>query len=225
MVLFVGALAQSAVGLGFGLVSIPFLVALLGPHEAIRTVVLLALPLAASILIRDRRGLQARSAGMLFIPAAIAIFALAPLVRQASTSSLAITAGVLTLVAVGLLASGLRAEGLGGRRGAIIAGLISGGMNVVSGIGGPPVALYAVNAGWPPASIRPTLNLYFIMIGSITLLALGLPVLRPELLIGVAVGWLTGGWLMRRAPENILRNAVLAVAAAGGLLAIVQALP
>lgn len=222
-VLFFGAVAQSAVGLGFGLVSLPFLVMLMGPHQAIRTMILLALPLALLILVRDRSGLRAREAGLLYLPAGTVILLLGPIVRDAPQAFLAVAAGVFTLLAVSLLALGVRSKWLGGTIGAFLAGVVSGAMNVVSGIGGPPAALYAVNAGWTPSSIRPTLNMYFILIGTTTLLTLGLPEIRPILLSGVVAGWFAGGILAARVNEALLRNAVLAVAAVGGILAIAGA--
>lgn len=223
-VLFFGAVAQSAVGLGFGLVSLPFLVMLMGPHEAIRTMVLLALPLALLILLRDRSGLQAREAGLLYLPAGTVILLLGPIVKDAPQTFLAVAAGVFTLLAVGLLAVGVRSKWLGGTIGAFLAGVVSGAMNVVAGIGGPASALYAVNAGWSPSSIRPTLNMYFILIGTTTLITLGLPEIRPILLTGVFAGWFAGGILVARVSEALLRHAVLAVAALGGVLAIARAI-
>ncbi len=102
-------------------------------------------------------------------------------------------------------------------------------MNVVAGIGGPPVALYALNAGWRPERARPTLQSIFLVANLVALVSLGLPrgralALGPALLAALAAGWLTGRAVARKVPDGAVRGATLAVAALGGVVAAADAL-
>ena len=106
------------------------------------------------------------------------------------------------------------------------AGTVSSAMNVVSGVGGPAVAMYAVNARWPPHAMRPTLQLYFLGLNVVSLAALGLAV--PEgattvaLLVALGAGLLLGLRVARRLPAHAIRGAVLGLAIVGGMVAIVR---
>jgi uncharacterized membrane protein YfcA len=94
-------------------------------------------------------------------------------------------------------------------------------MNVVSGMSGPPVVLYAVNAGWPPDRARPTLQLYFLGLNSTALAVLGWPARLPlTVLPGVAVGLLLGAVLARRPSDGLVRWVTLIIAGVGSLLAV-----
>jgi hypothetical protein len=110
-----------------------------------------------------------------------------------------------------------------GAAGAVVAGFVSAAMNVIAAIGGPAVALYAVNAGWEPARARSTLQFYFFFLGVVGLLSLGLP--SPSLvlavgMVGLVAGWVAGTALAPRVPDRVVRLAVLGVASAGGVVAI-----
>jgi hypothetical protein len=102
-------------------------------------------------------------------------------------------------------------------------------MNVVGSIGGPALALYSVNADWPPERARPTLQVIFLTTNLVAMASLGLPgahagVRWPLLLAALALGWAAGLGLHRVVPGGAARGATLAVAALGGAVAVVRAL-
>jgi uncharacterized membrane protein YfcA len=103
----------------------------------------------------------------------------------------------------------------------------SAATNVVAAIGGPPVALYAANAGWAADTTRATLQLYFLVLNVVALAALGLPEVGPALLgasaAALAVGLLAGAPLARRVPEQAARRTTLGLAGLGGLAVLVRA--
>ena len=98
-------------------------------------------------------------------------------------------------------------------------------MNVVAGISGPPVVLFALNAAWPPERTRPTMQLFFLGLNALTLVSLGWPHhLPPGLVVGFAAGWLTARLLGHRPSTTAVQTGTLALAAAGSALAIVRGL-
>lgn len=215
-----GAATQAIIGIGFSLVSAPFLVAVLGAHEGIRSSIILSAVLNAVMYLRHRAEARPRDVAWILGPAMVATPLFALVVRRLPGRTLEVMAGVAVLVAVALLAGGVRVARARGRGGAVAAGIASAGMNVVASIGGPPVALYAVNADWPPRSARATLQLYFLCLNAAAIVGLGF--LRPEpvLFPAMAAGWAVGSVLDRYVPDRVATRAMLTVAAAGALFAI-----
>lgn len=211
-------------GIGFALVCGPFLVTALGPKEGVRTTIFLSIIVNVLVLAPEWRASRVRYAAALFVPSAVALPLFARLVRDVDPKALAVAAGGLAIASAAALAVGIRSARLGGAVGAIAAGVVSAGMNVVAGIGGPPGAIYAINAGWPPAATRATLQTYFFALNVLTLLVVGLPRLDAGPFAGLALGWATGLLVSRRLPAGRVRTATLALAAAGGALAIMRAL-
>lgn len=218
-----GACAQAISGIGFALVCAPFLVAAEGSHQGVRLTILLSAVLNAFMVVHARRHVRIADAALLLAPAAVATGLTAVVVRRLPERTLAFAAGLVIVVAVAALASGLRVARARGRGGALVAGAVSGSMNVVSGVGGPPVALYAVNAGWPPRTARPTLQAYFFCINVVALVGLGLPDIPPALFAAMAVGWAVGAVLDRWVPDRFATAAILTVSAAGGVVTLIRA--
>lgn len=218
-----GAVAQAVTGLGFALVCTPFLVALIGPVDGVRTSLLLSTVLNLVMLSRTGRLVLVREGSLVLVPAVAVTPFVAWAVRDADTDLLSVLTGAATLAAALVLAAGVRFARATGRAGAIGAGLVSGATNAVAGIGGPPVALYAVNAGWPPYRARPTMQSVFLATSAVALLARGFPPFRPSLFAGLGAGWLVGALLDRHVDDRLALRLTLAVAAAGGLVAIIRA--
>jgi hypothetical protein len=85
--------------------------------------------------------------------------------------------------------------------------------------------LFAVNAGWPPAMARPTMQLFFLGLNLVTIASLGRPDRFPLAVVaGFAVGVVAGALMVGRWPEAAVRRATLALAAAGSVLAIARGL-
>ncbi len=219
-----GAAAQAVTGIGFALICGPFLVTTLGAREGVRMTVFLSAIVNAMVLLPEWRATRVRYALALLIPAAASLPLFARLVRGADPDVLAVAAGSLAIAGAAALAVGVRSARLVGPVGAAGAGVVSAAMNVVAGIGGPAAAVYAVNAGWPPAVTRATLQTYFLALNIVTLLALGMPVVESGPFLGLAAGWVAGTLLAKRLPDGPVRTTTLALAAAGGVLAIARAI-
>jgi len=221
-----GALAQAVTGFGFALVCAPFLVALLGALNGIRLTLVLSAAVDLVILAPEARRVEGATGLLLALPALAVVPPAAWVARHLDTGLLAVVAGSLIVTAAAVLAAGWRVERLSGRLGALCAGAVAGVMNTVAGTGGPSMAMWAANAGWPVARARPTFQAAFLVINLAGLATLGLPPLHlvglP--LLGLAAGAAAGAILARRLPEPAVRRAALALAAVGGAAAIARGL-
>jgi uncharacterized membrane protein YfcA len=224
----VGSLAQSVSGIGFGLVCTPLLVADLGPHNGVRLSIALSLAVNLLVLVRDHEHASASDALLLLVPAGLVTPLTAALIRHAPDRALEAAAGGIAVLGAAALGSGLRVRSAHGRVGAVVAGAISGASNVTAGIGGPPVALYAANAGWSAATTRGTLQVFFAGINTVALLSLGTPDVRHEqwltAALAMAAGLVLGSRLATRTSEQVARRLTLALAGVGGLAVLVPAL-
>jgi uncharacterized membrane protein YfcA len=223
----VAAAGQAITAIGFSLVAVPFVSIAVGPAAAVPTMNLLAGGLNLVMLIHERRHADWRRALQLFIPAAVAIPIVGILIKRLDADALSIINGVAILAATALLATGWRAASLRGRRGAVLAGAVSGGMNVATSVGGPPVAMYAINAEWPTASYRPTVQAYFLAINLMSFAVRGLPHVKqaslfPAFAVAMLIGWIGGVRIARRVDDHVVRNLLLAIAAAGGAVALMR---
>ncbi len=222
-----GAVAQGVTGLGFSLVSAPILIAFLGAREGVRTALVLSTILNLVLLVRTHRAVLVREGSLLLVPAVATTPLLAWASRRIDGRVLTLAAGVLTVASAAALLAGLRWHRGRAAPAGIAAGIISAAMNVVGSIGGPALALYSVNAGWPPERARPTLQVIFLASNVVAIVSLGLPTFDRTwwaLLTAITVGWSVGLRVSRAVPEGAARVATLGVAALGGLVAVARAL-
>lgn len=223
-----GALAQAVGGLGFALVCGPLLVALLGPFQGVRLAVALSLVLNLLLLVRLRRDVDPRAAVLLLVPSVLATPVFARLARVLPERPAAGLAGGVVLAGTLLLAGGLRWPAAGGRAGMVASSLLAAGTNIIAGVGGPPVALWAENAGWAVAPQRATLQAYFLGTNAVAITFLGLPTAGPGVFLSCLAALLSGALLgplvLRRISEITARRITLTLAAAGGAWVLLKAL-
>ena len=220
----VGAAAQAVTGFAFSLVCAPVLVVAMGARPGVQLTNLLAIVINLSLLAREWPGVRIGDAVGLLIPAVAVTPAAAYVVHRTDAGVLSVVAGCLIAASAVALAAGVRVARLSGVGGAVIAGAISSVMNTAGGVGGPAAAMYGTNASWPPESVRPTLQLYFLGLNVVTVVALGparVPVgVAAAILAALAGGLVIGSLLARRLPAGVVRRAILALSFLGGLVAI-----
>lgn len=223
-----GSLVQGSVGFGFSLVAAPLLTLVypgLVPGPA--TVASAALNLLTLYRTRggpaDWRGVRWAGVGLISGTLAAGV-----MLAQLSDHLLAVTVGVLVLVAVGVSLAGVRV-----RRNVpslLTIGTVSGFMGTVATVGGPAMALAYQHD--PGPVIRATLNRFF-LVGTVIAIAVLIPaghLDREHLLAGlamvpgVAVGYLFSQRLHRRVDAGWARPAVLAVAAISSAAVLVREL-
>jgi uncharacterized membrane protein YfcA len=221
-----GAATHAVTGLGFSIVCVPAFTLVYGGRDGVRLANVLTLGVNALVLAREGRHADLRRVATLLAPATATAAVAAVAVHRANPDVLSVIAGTLVLAAVAALALGKRAPALSGTGGAVLAGAMSGAMNVVAGIGGPTVASYASNADWPAERLRPTLASYFLGLNAVSVAARGAPRISAGLLIAFAVAMLVGflaGVVWRSAIDaRKLQRITLLLAGAGAVAAIVK---
>jgi uncharacterized membrane protein YfcA len=220
-----GSIASVVAGFGFALVCSPFLVAAYGAPEGVQINLLVSGILSVLLLATGWEHLDRASTLRLLVPAGVASVALGIPLRGAETDVLSAVAGGLCLIGVAVVAFGRPLHRVTSRVGTAIVGAVSGAMNVVAGISGPPVIMFGAVIGWTPKVARSTLQAYFLGINIIALATLGLPGHVPGLVVAaMVVGLLVGRPLADRVPPQHVRSAGLSLAAIGSVLAVVRGL-
>ncbi|MDC0767490.1 sulfite exporter TauE/SafE family protein [Streptomyces sp. HD] len=223
-IVLLGSCVQWLTGMGFALVAVPALVLLLGPAQG---VVLANCTCGAISVVGLASGWrQVRPAAMLPLCAAAACTVPAGTwtTRQLPEPVLLLLMGGLVTIAVLLVMRGARLPALRGTKGAVAAGAVGGFMNSAAGVGGPPVSLYAVNAGWTVREFVPNAQFYGVVVNVFSLAVNGVPELRAgrwvTVVAAMVTGGLIGGWLAGRTSERRARLMVLGLALAGGVVTV-----
>ncbi|WP_092010908.1 sulfite exporter TauE/SafE family protein [Brevibacterium siliguriense] len=233
---FLGALSQRVTGMGFGLVSGPFLVLLLDPFSGVILVNICGIIASFSVFVRTFAEVEWPPFRHLALGAVIGTVPGALLSSSMPTPPLQILIGALIVVS---LISSLTLGKLGrsipanfGTR--LTAGLFSGAMSAAAGAGGPAVSAYAVLTTWEQRSFAATLQ-PFLVVGTASAVVMKVIIdggAWPQLEIGVwiglglvLVGGLVGGdRLARHIDVAIARIGMLVLAFGGGIAALVKGL-
>ncbi|MER6071549.1 sulfite exporter TauE/SafE family protein [Streptomyces sp. NPDC001817] len=223
-IVLLGGCVQWLTGMGFALVAVPALVLLLGPADG----VVLANCAAGAISVVGLAGGWRRVRPAAMVPLCLAAACTVPLgawtTRQLPRPVLLLTMGALVTAAVLLVMRGARLPALGGGKGAVTAGALGGFMNAAAGVGGPPVSLYALNAGWTVREFVPNAQFYGVAVNAFSIAANGTPRLTgvqwAATVGALATGALLGHAIAGRVPEHRARHLVLLLALAGGATAV-----
>ncbi|WP_328359944.1 sulfite exporter TauE/SafE family protein [Streptomyces sp. NBC_00445] len=223
-VVLLASCVQWLTGMGFALVAVPALVLLLGPGEGVALVNCAAGVICVVGLAVGWRRVRVGAMVPLCAAAACTVPVGTWVTRQLPEAELMLVLGGLVTVAVLLVMRGARMPALRGTGGAVAAGAVGGFMNSAAGVGGPPMSLYAVNAGWAVRDFVPNALFYGVVVNAFSVAANGVPRMDRAQWVVVAVAMIVGalaGWaLAGRVPERRVRALVLALALAGGLGAV-----
>ncbi len=223
-----GSVVQGSVGFGFSLIAAPLL-ALIHPGLVPGAATISSTALNLMTLYRTRggptdwRGVRWAGAGL--VPGTVAAGALLAVM---SAHDVAVTVGVLVLVAVLLSLAGLNVRKTAPSLLAV--GVVSGFMGTAATVGGPPMAMAYQRD--PGPVIRATLNRFFLA-GTVLTVAVLIPAGRLGVdhlwaglatVPGVAVGFGLSGRLHRHIDRGRARPAVLAVAALSSMAVLIREL-
>ncbi|MBO0607523.1 sulfite exporter TauE/SafE family protein [Myceligenerans salitolerans] len=167
LAILVGGSLQRVTGMGFGLVAGPFIVLLVGPLQGVLLVNVVGAVMALLIIGRVLRGVDWRRYAWLAAASVAVSVPAALLLRGASSAALEVGIGVLVVGAMtlALVTSRLRGErrrfAARDPRPLLVTGVASGFGSVAAGIGGPPLAVYAVLDRWDPRSFAATAQPFF----------------------------------------------------------------
>ena len=223
-IVLLGSSVQWLTGMGFALVAVPALVLLLGPADGVVLANCASGAICVVGLAGGRRHVRPGAMVPLCVAAACTVPAGTWVTRQLPEPVLLLTMGVLVTVAVLLVMRGARIPALRGRRGAVAAGAVGGFMNSAAGVGGPPVSLYAVNAGWTVREFVPNAMFYGVVVNAFSVASNGIPELSgarwASVAVAMTVGALIGRGLAGRLSEQRARLLVLSLALVGGVTAV-----
>jgi hypothetical protein len=219
--------------MGFALVASPLVVILLGPFDGVLVINLCGVLSALLIIPRVWRHIEWRTLVWLSVPAVVAIVPGSLLVTRLPGAVMQLGVGVLVIVALTATLLIRRAEHVvPARPAAIVAGAASGFMNTAAGVGGPAVSIYAVIMRWPQVNFAATLQPYFVIVGTASLVtkaifsdgqlpdldAVSWIVIVSSLLAGLALGEV----LNKHVSHRVARIAVIIVAYIGGTVAVID---
>lgn len=223
----IGATIQGGVGFGMNLVTVPVL-ALVAPESLPAAVIVLGIPVSASMLRYDLRALDTAGLGWLIggrLPGSL--FG-AWIVATVSTNTLQAVVGLILLL---IVAASAVSPPVPVRPATQLAtGVVSGITGTSAGIGGPPVALLYQRSTGP--TIRATLAASFLVGTFMSLIVLGISgsVTRSQLLLGITLapfvlmGVIVGRRFHAALERGWMRRAVLGFAAISALVVLIDAL-
>lgn len=219
---FVGASTQRISGMGFALVSSPFLVMVLGPHEGVMLVNLLGACSSLLIFAQVFRQVEYKKVLILLIPAMLMTLPGAWVAAALDGPLLSVIISIMVILA---LASSFMIRNLPMAQSkslAVGAGAVSGFMSVTAGVSGPAIAGYAIASRWPQAQFAISVQLYFLVLSLTSLAAKGgMPQLHWQQWAGcfaaMVVGILLGNFLAPKIPAKYSRAFVVLIAFSGAV--------
>lgn len=232
---FAAGLCQAASGFGFAVLAAPLFLFFLAPPEAVQLVLILTGALSAFVLPAvwraGDRGLLLRLVlgALAGLPFGLLAF------RRADPAAIRAAVGIAVLLLVAGIAVGRAASGRGFARSPVLdlaAGAVSGVTTALLGLSGPPIVIYLLVCGIPPARLRATLLAYF-SIGYAATIAVHAVVVGIPAATWAAAGLLVpfaclGGLLGKRLGDRLGPRAFAVLAmvllTAGGLYTAVTAL-
>ena len=226
-VVVVAAALQGSIGFGLAVLSVPILTVVNPAFTPIPTLIL-SLFVGAGTLVRERGDLDLEGLGWVISGRVPGALLGAWVLSIATERALGIIIGVIVLLAVGVLSSGLSVRL--SRISRVIAGLISGFSGTSAGIGGPPIALlYGRQAG---PVVRSTLGAIFTIGITINLLILTAVGILTTSDIGVAVllspamilGFFISGRLRPHVDGERVRIGILAVSSVAAVSLLVTSI-
>lgn len=224
---FVGASTQRISGMGFALVSSPFLVMVLGPHEGVMLVNLLGACSSLLIFAQAFRQVEYKKVLILLIPAMVMTLPGAWVAAALDGPLLSVIISIMVILA---LASSFMIRNLPMAQSkslAVGAGAVSGFMSVTAGVSGPAIAGYAIASRWPQAQFAISVQLYFLVLSLTSLAAKGgMPQLHWQQWAGcfaaMVVGILLGNFLAPKIPAKYSRAFVVLIAFSGAVSLMVN---
>lgn len=223
----IGALTQRLTGVGFALVASPLLVLVLGPIQGVVITNIFGVATALMVYVFHIRGVEYRKVLPILAAAAVAVIPGALLAQALPSHILAIGAGALVIVALALSVLAKRIPHVKAWPGQVVSGAASGFMNVIAGVGGPAITVYAVASEWEHRRFAISVQFYFAVLGILSLLGRGaLPAISAiewvAATVALVIGLLGGQLLTRWVPVKAARTVCLTLALAGGIAVIAR---
>jgi uncharacterized membrane protein YfcA len=214
-------------GFGIALAGVPLLSLVVSPRLAVPTVMVLMIASGLQTLPRDHGHVEWGTLARLLPGAVLGIVPGLWLLAWLSADAARLVIGTVVVGTVILLHRGWRMTGNPGTMGYGIVGALSGVLNGLAAIPGPPVIALYFALERPAAAIRATLAAYFLVVSTVAIvMALFQELVRPSDLFWVLalapalfLGTALGARLFRTPLQRHYRPIGLAVLLAAGLMA------
>lgn len=225
VVIVAAAVAQSALGVGFGVVAAPVL-AVVDPELVPGAVMILGTLTALVVALRERAGWSIDNLGSALVGRVIFSILGGLVASLLSPRMFLLIFAALILLAVALSLSGLRIAPT--QRNLFLAGSASGLMGTITSVGTPPLAIIYQYA--PGAEVRARLSAFFAVGGLISILSLAAfgalgradIAFSLTLLPAMLLGYLLSPLLARHTDRGWMRPAMLTLCVAAASLLLVK---
>lgn len=227
LVVLGGAFVQATIGLGLGLLGAP-LIAMLEPRLVPTLLLLLAVPVSASVLAVERHHVDWRVLAWA-LPARVPGTVLGVwLVSVTAARWLGVVVAVMVLVAVALALHTVEVRQTPTTL--VGAGFVAGTAGTASAIGGPPMAI--VLAHLPPRVVRGTLSVFFVVGSVMSVVWFAVAGELPQASLALATLYLPllavaiplGSRANHRIPRERFRRVVLGLCAVSAVVLLVRSL-
>jgi uncharacterized membrane protein YfcA len=204
---FAASILRGFTGFGFGLASVPILSLALSPTQVVPLVVVLQVLVGALGLKDAVRQCDWRAVTMLFPGTILGVPLGLLILTELHPNLVRLVIGAVILVSVVLIHRGARLPSNPSRLLSATVGLVSGIINGLASMGGPPVVVYLLAIGHSTARLRATTIVYFMLSALVTAIPMayrGL-ITRDILIWSIAsvpalfVGSRLGTWAFHRA--------------------------
>ncbi len=169
VVAVIAGMVRGFAGFGAAMVMTPIFSALYGPEIGIVLCMLLEIVVALPLLPRAVRHVDWRAIGLLLLAAIVG----APLgnlvLTMMAPQPMRWVISAIVLSAVAMLASGWRYSGPPRPAATLAAGAVSGFLNGLSGMAGPPIAFYYLAGTDAAVKVRANLTTYFVFVDLVAL--------------------------------------------------------
>jgi uncharacterized membrane protein YfcA len=227
LVMAAGACLQGAVGFGSNLIAAPLLI-LVDETFVPAPIVIASIVLNVLVMRREGRGAYDSSVNAAMVGQVVGAIGAGLVLAAVSEEGLSLLFAGLVLIAVAVSAAGWHLRPT--RRTLAGAGVASGFMGTISGIGGPPIALVYQRSDGP--TLRATLSRFFLVGGLISLVVLAASGrLGRENVTAIIVvipatvlGFLASASLVRRVDKGSVRPVVLTLSALAAVAVLVREL-
>jgi len=160
----VAGMVRGFAGFGAAMLMTPVFSALYGPEIGVSLCLMLEVIVALPLLPRAVEHVDWRRIGLLLVAAAVGVPIGNLTLTQVAPEPMRWAISAIVLTAVALLASGWRYHGKPQPAPTLVAGVISGFLNGLSGMAGPPIAFYYLAGKESVERVRANLTTYFVFV-------------------------------------------------------------
>ncbi|AFL98819.1 putative permease [Desulfitobacterium dehalogenans ATCC 51507] len=167
LIILTASTIQATTGFGFAIMSIPFLLLLFDPRDAIQLNIILALIISLMMIYKIRHTVNVRTLKRLILGSLLGTLP-GLLIFTMDARPLKVFISVLLMVSTCLLATKVRIKE--SDRKELLVGVCSGFLTTSIGMPGPPLMIYYAGTNLDKATIRSTTVAYFVFINLISIL-------------------------------------------------------